>query len=276
MLKSVQTFPKIMAIMNATPDSFFIESRIDSNKSINYTQYKHADIVDIGFESSRPGASPLSEKDELNRLSDILQNVANFEQTLSIDTYKPNVAKLALENCFNMINDIKGGGNNGEMLEIASLFGCPIVLMHMKGNPTIMQNRPFYDDVMDELLLFFENKLELAKRIGVKDNQIILDPGIGFGKNIMDNDTIINRINDLKKLGFPILIGLSRKSFLSIDEDGAEDRLPATLGVTALAVQNGADIIRTHDVEDTYRMLSVINRILQNNNTKKEPAIYEI
>ena len=270
MPNSGYSIPKIMGIMNFTPDSFFSASRIDSDQSINYTQYKHADIVDIGFESSRPGASPLSEKDELNRLSDILQNVANFEQTLSIDTYKPNVAKLALENCFNMINDIKGGGNNGEMLEIASLFGCPIVLMHMKGNPAIMQNRPFYDDVMDELLLFFENKLKLAKDIGVNDNQIILDPGIGFGKNIMDNDTIINCINQLKKLGFPILIGLSRKSFLSIDEDGVEDRLSATLGVTALAVQNGADIIRAHDVEDTYRMLSVITRILQN---KKEESL---
>ena len=146
----------------------------------------------------------------------------------------------------------------------------------MKGNPVTMQNRPFYDDVMDELLCFFENKLELAKEIGINDNQIILDPGIGFGKNIMDNDTIINGINHLKKLGFPILIGLSRKSFLCIDEDGAADRLPATLGVTALAVQNGADIIRTHDVEDTYRMLSVISRIQQSNNIKKGPAIYEI
>ena len=265
-----------MGIMNFTPDSFFIESRIDSNKSINFTQFKHADIVDIGFESSRPGANPLSEKVELNRLSGILENVTKFKQTLSIDTYKPNVAKIALENGFNMINDIMGGGKNGEMLEIASLFGCPIVLMHMQGNPSIMQNRPIYDDVMDELLLYFENKLELAKRIGVKDNQIILDPGIGFGKNIMDNDTIINRINDLKKLGFPILIGLSRKSFLSVDEDCAEARLPATLGVTVLAVLNGADIIRTHDVEDTYRMLSVINRILQNNNENKSQLTYEI
>ena len=126
------------------------------------------------------------------------------------------------------------------------------------------------------MLLFFENKLELAKNIGVKDKQIILDPGIGFGKNIMDNDIIINNINDLKKLGFPILIGLSRKSFLSIDNDGAEDRLPATLGVTALAVQNGADIIRTHDVEDTYRMLSVISRILQGNNIIKCLSTNEI
>lgn len=261
--------PKIMGIMNITPDSFFAESRLDPNQSINYTQFEHADIVDIGFESSRPGAIPLSEKDELIRLFDILENVSNCKQDLSIDTYKPNVAKIALENGFSMINDIMGGGKNGEMLEISSLFDCPIVLMHMKGNPSIMQNRPFYDDVIDELLLFFERKLELANRIGVKDNKIILDPGIGFGKNIIDNDTIINRINDLKELGFPILIGLSRKSFLSIDEDEAEDRLPATLGVTALAAQNGADIIRTHDVEDTYRMLTVISRILQSSKKKE-------
>ena len=276
MTNSISSIPKIMGIMNVTPDSFYPESRSNCNQSINYTQYKYADVVDIGFESSRPGANPLTEKDELNRLTDILINISNFHQTLSIDTYKPSVAKLALENGFNMINDIKGGGANCEMLEIASLFDCPIVLMHMKGNPATMQYRPFYDDVMDELLIFFENKIELAKRIGLKDSQIILDPGIGFGKNIMDNDTIINRINQLKKLGFPILIGLSRKSFLSIDEDVAEDRLPATLGVTALAVQNGADIIRTHDVKDTYKMLSVISRILQSNNIKKESATYEI
>ncbi len=276
MPNSISSIPKIMGIMNVTPDSFYTGSKIGANQLINHQLYQHADIVDIGFESSRPGANPLSEKDELNRLFNFLENVRDFKQTLSIDTYKPHVAKIALENGFNMINDIMGGGKNGEMLEIASLFKCQIVLMHMKGNPAIMQNRPFYDDVMDELLRFFENKLKLAEEIGLNDNQIILDPGIGFGKNIMDNDTIINRINQLKKLGFPILIGLSRKSFLSIDEDVAEDRLPATLGVTALAVQNGADIIRTHDVEDTYRMLSVICRILQSNKLKKEPTTYEI
>ena len=276
MPNSIRSIPKIMGIINFTPDSFFAESRINNNKLINCELYKYADIVDIGFESSRPGANPISEKDELHRLFNILDIIENFEQILSIDTYKPNVAKTALNNGFKMINDIMGGGKNGEMLEIASLYDCPIVLMHMKGNPLIMQDRPFYDDIMDELLLFFENKLELAKRIGIKDNQIILDPGIGFGKNIMDNDIIINRINDLKKFGFPILIGLSRKSFLSINEDGAEDRLPATLGATTLAVQNGADIIRVHDVLDTYRMLSVINRILQINNKKMSLSTYEI
>ena len=273
---SPHSIPNIMGIMNVTPDSFFAETRICSNQKINYSKYEHSDIVDIGFESSRPGAIPLSEQDELNRLFDILEDVLKFKQTLSIDTYKPKVAKTALENGFKMINDITGGGENGAMIEIASLFNCPIILMHMQGNPATMQHRPFYDDVMDELLLFFETKVELAKNIGLQDNQIILDPGIGFGKNIIDNDIIINRINDLKKLGFPILIGLSRKSFLGANEDEPQDRLPATLGVTALAVQNGVDIIRVHDIEDTYRMLLVICRVLHASNNKNNLSTYAI
>ena len=122
MTNLVHSTPKIMGIMNVTPDSFFAESRLGSAQSINYTKYKYADIVDIGFESSRPGANPLSEKDELHRLTDILDNISNFEQTLSIDTYKPNVAKMALENGFNMINDIMGGGKKGEMFEIAAFY----------------------------------------------------------------------------------------------------------------------------------------------------------
>ena len=268
----VGAFPKIMGIINVTPDSFFIKSRLTENHSIDNKIFKHADIVDIGFESSRPGAKPVSEIDELNRLCNTLSNISELKQLLSIDTYKPSVAKFALENGFNMINDIMGGEKDGEMLEIASLYQCPIVIMHMKGTPEIMQNRPFYNDVIDDLLHYFEQKVEFAKKIGLTDNQIILDPGIGFGKRIIDNDTIINRISDLKKIGFPILIGLSRKTFLSIDEDGAEDRLPATLGATALAVQNGADIVRVHDVEQTYTMLSVINRILQNNDQIKKPV----
>jgi dihydropteroate synthase len=164
-----------------------------------------------------------------------------------------------------MINDITGGGRSGKMLEIAALFNCPIVLMHMQGNPLTMQNEPIYDDIMDELKHYFESKIELAKNIGLKDSQIIIDPGIGFGKRIIDNDTIINKLGDLKQFGFPVLIGISRKSFLSIDDDEVEDRLPATLGATALAVKNGADIIRVHDVKENYRMLTVISRIIQRN-----------
>ena len=254
-----------MGILNATPDSFFAESRLVDNSSIAFQKYQHADIVDVGFESSRPGANPISEIDELKRLNDFLKHVPDFRQTLSIDTYKPQVSKFALKNGFNMINDISGGGKSGEMLEIAALFNCPIVLMHMQGNPLTMQNEPIYDDIMYELKHYFESKIELAKNIGLKDSQIIIDPGIGFGKRVIDNDTIINKLGELKQFGFPVLIGISRKSFLSIDDDGVEDRLPATIGATALAVKNGADIIRVHDVKENYRMLTVISRIIQRN-----------
>ena len=267
---------KIMGILNATPDSFFAESRLVDDSLIDFKKYKHADIVDVGFESSRPGANPISEIDELNRLNDFLKNVSNFKQTLSIDTYKPQVGKYALENGFNMINDITAGGKSGKMLEIAALFNCPIVLMHMQGNPITMQNEPFYEDVMDELKHYFESRIELAKNIGLKDSQIIIDPGIGFGKRIIDNDTIINNLGDLKQFGFPVLIGISRKSFLSIDDDGAEGRLSATLGATALAVKNGADIIRVHDVKENYRMLSVISRIIQRKNVNEAISVNEV
>ena len=267
---------KIMGILNATPDSFFAESRLVDDSLIDFKKYKHADIVDVGFESSRPGANPISEIGELNRLNDFLKNVSNFKQTLSIDTYKPQVGKYALENGFNMINDITAGGKSGKMLEIAALFNCPIVLMHMQGNPVTMQNEPFYEDVMDELKHYFESRIELAKNIGLKDSQIIIDPGIGFGKRIIDNDTIINNLGDLKQFGFPVLIGISRKSFLSIDDDGAEGRLSATLGATALAVKNGADIIRVHDVKENYRMLSVISRIIQRKNVNETISVNEV
>ena len=267
---------KIMGILNATPDSFFAESRLVDDSLIDFKKYKHADIVDVGFESSRPGANPISEIDELNRLNDFLKNVSNFKQTLSIDTYKPQVGKYALENGFNMINDITAGGKSGKMLEIAALFNCPIVLMHMQGNPVTMQNEPFYEDVMDELKHYFESRIELAKNIGLKDSQIIIDPGIGFGKRIIDNDTIINNLGDLKQFGFPVLIGISRKSFLSIDDDGAEGRLSATLGATALAVKNGADIIRVHDVKENYQMLSVISRIIQRKNVNEAISVNEV
>jgi len=276
MIKLESNIISIMGIFNSTPDSFFKESRLVDNNPIDLQKYKHADIIDVGFESSRPGANPLSEYDELIRLDNFLSNSTNFKQILSIDSYKPQVAKIALENGFNMINDIKGGGKDGEMLEIAAIFKCPIVLMHMLGNPLTMQIKPYYDNIIDDLKYYFESKIELAKSIGIEENNIIIDPGIGFGKRIIDNDTIINNLGELKQFGVPILIGISRKSFISIEDDCVEDRLAATLGATALAVNNGADIIRVHDVVENYRMLSVVSRIIQRENNNKEMMANEI
>ena len=262
--------PKIMGIMNLTPDSFYPGSRKYFNQPVDFKEYERADIIDIGCESTRPGSHSLKENNEMERLRKILDHISTVKQTLSIDTYKPAIARLALDNGFDMINDIHAGGKNGEMFELAIEYNCQIVLMHMKGKPINMQNQPYYRNVFDEILYFFENKLNMADNIGLKKEQIILDPGIGFGKRIIDNDIIINRIKDIKQLGFPILIGISRKSFLSIDDDSSEDRLATTLGVTAIAINNGADIVRVHDVEETYKMSTIVNRILRNNNINKE------
>ena len=267
---------KIMGILNSTPDSFFMESSLIDENITNLHKYIHADIIDIGFESSRPGANPLPEKDEMIRLDKFLTLSPNFKQILSIDSYKPNVVKRALENGFNMINDIKGGGKDGKMLEIAAIFKCPIVLMHMLGNPATMQIKPYYDNIMDELKHYFETKIEFAKSFGIEESKIIIDPGIGFGKGIIHNDTIINNLGELKQFGVPLLLGISRKSFISIDDDDAEDRLPATLGVTALALKNGVDIIRVHDVVENYRMISVVSRIIQRKKIKENMVINEI
>jgi len=148
--------PKIMGILNLTPDSFYTSSFRDTNQQFSFNQYKNVDIIDIGCESSRPGANPLPEKDELDRLAGFLYYITKIEKTLSIDTYKPAVARFALENGFNMINDINGGGENGEMFEIAAEYDCPIVVMHMKDQPSNMQDHPFYDDIIEELLNYFE------------------------------------------------------------------------------------------------------------------------
>ena len=252
--------PTIMGILNGTPDSFYSASRI-SQSFIQKSKYKNADILDIGFESSRPGAYPVDEVAEINRINDFLDKYPNLHPNMSIDTYKPKVAEIALSNGFKIINDIYGGGKKGEMIEVACAFNVPLVIMHMQGNPQTMQDRPLYDNIIDELLYYFENRIKLCNDIGLNNDQIIIDPGIGFGKSIEDNDRILVNLNKFKIFNVPILIGLSRKSFLKLDNDIAEDRLSRSLGASILAVNNGADIIRTHDIDDTYSMFNILARI---------------
>ena len=263
---------KIMGILNGTPDSFYPKSRIPSNYNFNYNEIKFSDILDIGFESTRPFARPVSESDELNRLNLFLDNFSFNQIPLSIDTYKPRVAERALNNGFTIINDIKGGSENGIMFEIASSFNCEIIVMHMNGEPVNMQNNPKYKNLVDELLKYFDSKLNLALSLGVKEDKIILDPGLGFGKSINDNYTIINSLSAFKQFNLPILVGISRKSFLSIDNDSPQNRLPASLGAAALAVKNGANILRVHDIVETRNMCLIIDKIINNN---KDFIFYE-
>ncbi len=253
----------IMGILNVTPDSFYKNNSIDYiNKNPNFLKY--SDIIDVGCESSRPFSSSIDLNTELKRLSTFIESNNMDEQYLSIDTYKPEVAKFALQNGFSMINDIKSGGDDNAMFHIAAEYDCPLILMHMKGDPSNMQIKPYYENVIDEIISFFEIKLEIAYKCGLRNENIILDPGIGFGKRIEDNDSIILNLSKIKQFELPLLVGLSRKSFLSIDNDEPESRLPSTLAATVLAIQNGANILRVHDVLETYKIIKTIKRINKN------------
>jgi dihydropteroate synthase len=256
----------IMGILNITPDSFYDGGKYLDQKSLKnkFDFLNKSDIIDIGAESSRPGASKVDEITEINRISSILSFLDKKNMYYSIDTYKPNVADFAIKNGFNMINDITGG-SNPKMLKIVSEANIPIILMHMKGKPANMQNNPRYNNIVDDLLSFFENRIEFCLRHGINKKQIIIDPGIGFGKTISDNDKIIRHLNKFKTFDIPILIGLSRKSFLSIKNDKPIDRLEASLAVSSIAINNGADIIRVHDVEKSRLVFSIIDRLINKN-----------
>ncbi len=254
----------VMGILNITPDSFYDGSKYQETDLLKnrFNKLNKLDIVDIGAESSRPGAQPISERDELNRLSKIFDLLENNDKYYSIDTYKPNIARECLKNGFNMINDIKGG-QNLEMLQVASEFSVPIVLMHMQGDPTNMQNSPKYDNIIDELVYFFEKRINKAVKEGINKKQIIIDPGIGFGKTIDQNDTIIRNLSRFKTFNVPILIGASRKSFLTYNSNKPKDRLEASLAVSSIAINNGANIIRIHDIDKSMEVFSIIDRLLK-------------
>ena len=247
-----------MGILNLTPDSFYDgNSNIDVpflNKKIE--TFKYADMIDVGAESTRPFSDTISVDEEINRLSIFMDIKDNLNKTLSIDSYKPEVIKYALDRGFHIINDISGGGEDNANIKLAAKYDVPIIIMHMKGNPKTMQLEPKYDNVIDDILSFFENKIDTMKNsFQLKDEQIIIDPGIGFGKTKEDNYLILENVGKFKQLGFSVLIGLSRKSFLSLGDDKPKDRKSASLAAQSIAISNGANCIRTHDVEETYKTL---------------------
>ena len=256
----------IMGILNITPDSFYDGGKYLDQKNLKnkFDFLNKSDIIDIGAESSRPGAVKVDEVTEIKRISSIIPFLNKKNKYYSIDTYKPNVARFAIKNGFNMVNDITGG-SDPLMLDIVSNANIPIVLMHMQGNPKNMQNNPRYNNIIDDLLSFFETRIESCLKHGISKNQIIIDPGIGFGKTISDNDKIIKYLNKFKIFDIPILIGLSRKSFLSIKNDSPIDRLEASLAISSIAINNGADIIRVHDIEKSRLVFSIIDRLTSRN-----------
>ena len=261
--KHIVKSPTLMGILNVTPDSFSDGGVFyDSPKAIDHALKmveEGADIIDIGGESSRPGAEAVTKENEIERILPVIEGIRRKSDIpLSIDTTKSDVAKVALKAGANMINDISAGRFDPPILEVAASAGVPICMMHMKGDPKTMQQNPLYEDLMGEIKSFLGEAINRAKKAGIKPQDIIIDPGIGFGKTAEDNVNILKELSSLKSLNHTILIGPSRKSFIGkMLGLNVDDRLEATLATLSFAYQNGASIFRVHDVGPAKKYLSM-------------------
>ena len=267
-LKHTRRDTLIMGILNVTPDSFSDGGKfIHLDKALSQAQYMEKngdDIIDIGGESTRPGAISVSVKEEINRTIPVIEEIRKFSNiSISIDTYKSEVAEKALLAGADFINDISGFTFDSRMMEIVKKFDVPVVLMHIKGTPQDMQTNPTYIDVIKDLLEFFSFQINKALDFGIKKVQIIIDPGIGFGKQLNDNFILIRRLKEFSELGFPILIGPSRKSFIGLTLDSPpEYRLEGTLAAVSAGILNGASIVRVHDVKEVKRTVIITDKIM--------------
>lgn len=259
--------PYVMGILNVTPDSFsdggkYINPDVAAEYGIEMID-KGAEMIDIGGESSRPGSESISVEEESNRILSVIQKILleRPNAIISVDTTKNIVASKALQHGATIINDISGFANDIKLVETARKFNASLVIMHMLGNPKTMQQNPEYENVVEEIYDFLRTQSEIALNLGVKN--IFIDPGIGFGKTVENNLEIIQRISDFKSLGFPILIGLSRKSFLGkmLDLD-VENRDVPTAIIETLAIKNGARIIRTHNVEYGVQVCKLLSDLI--------------
>ncbi|MFA3781924.1 dihydropteroate synthase [Melioribacteraceae bacterium 4301-Me] len=267
-----KTFPAkcslVMGIVNVTPDSFSDGGKyFDKNKALAYSLQlleDGADIIDIGGESTRPGSEPISAEEELKRVIPVIESVISKkpDAIISIDTNKSIVAEEACKCGAKIINDTSSFSFDEKILSVVQKYKAALILMHMKGTPKNMQENPYYDEVVSEIYDYLVDKVNIAVKEGIKN--IFIDPGIGFGKRIFDNYEIIKRLNEFKGIGFPIVIGLSRKSFIgkafNLEVDKREE---PTFAAETIAIKNGAKIIRTHNVKNA-KVASKMNYFIEN------------
>ena len=265
----------IMGILNTTPDSFSDGGKFHTFDSALAQARALVDagahILDIGGESSRPFAEPVSEQEELDRTIPVIEAVADeIDVPISIDTVKSGVARAALDAGAAIINDISAFEKDPALADLAAETGAPAILMHMKGTPETMQINPSYDDLMGEITTYLENRVAFALDRGVSRDKIILDPGIGFGKTVGHNLVLIKELHRLTALGFPVLMGPSRKSFIQniLTETTPRKAGPGdprteygTLAACAASLMNGAHIVRVHDVESVFAFTRIIDAI---------------
>jgi dihydropteroate synthase len=224
------------------------------------------DIIDVGGESTRPGSAPVPEEEELKRILPVVKEIIKkFNIPISLDTYKSSIAKAALEEGVSIINDISGLRFDPEMAKTVASTNAGLVIMHIQGKPKTMQEKPVYKNLMKEIKLCLEEGIIMAITSGIPEERIIIDPGIGFGKEFSHNITILKKLNELKTLNKPLLLGLSRKSFIgNILELPVEERLEGSLAASIIAIVNGAELLRTHDIKETRRAVMVAEAIIKN------------
>jgi dihydropteroate synthase len=254
--------PVVMGIVNVTPDSFSDGGlTLDPGAAIAHGRaliQQGAQILDIGGESTRPGAQPVSEREELRRVVPVLEGLRDAGARLSIDTSKAAVAAAALDAGASLVNDVTALRGDPEMAALVAERGCGVCLMHMLGEPRTMQRDPRYGDVVDDVKAFLAARLAFALERGIAEERVWLDPGIGFGKTIDHNLTLLARLRELVELGRPIVVGTSRKGFLgAITGRAAGERVPGTIATNVLALAGGASVFRVHDVAQAHDALAV-------------------
>lgn len=256
--------PIVMGILNLTPDSFFdggkYANELDILQNVEKMLHDGATIIDIGAVSSKPNANEISEEEEYHRLIPKLKSIVkHFPDTIiSIDTFRSEIAKQAIENGASIINDIYAATYDEQILRVCAKYNIPIILMHMQGNPKTMQLQPTYDDVSIDVIRFFIERLEFCKQQGVND--MIVDVGFGFGKSLEHNYTLLKNLASFKLLGKLILAGISRKSMIyKLLDTSPEFALNGTSALNMLALQNGANILRVHDVKEAMECIKIYN-----------------
>lgn len=260
--------PCVMGILNITPDSFY-----DGGKYLMEGDWlgqtaqmitEGATLIDVGACSSKPGAADISEEDELERLIKVIKSIRKHfpEVLISVDTFRAKVAQKAVEEGANIINDISGGTMDAAMYATVAKLNVPYILMHIQGTPKTMQQQPIYTNVVNEVYAFFENKLRELTQMGV--SKIIIDPGFGFGKTLEHNYSLLKQLNKFTALGVPILVGISRKSMVyKLLDTSPDNALNGTTVVNTIAIQNGAKILRVHDVKAANEVIKIADYILK-------------
>ena len=257
----------IMGILNVTPDSFsdggqFLKVENAFTHSVKMIE-EGADIIDIGGESTKPFADPVSTDEELSRVIPVIEKIrSEYDILISIDTTKSKVAEEAITAGANIINDVSAMEIDENMLQVAKNYNSPIVMMHMKGIPKNMQNNPTYDHLITEIKDYLSSRVKCAINAGIDKKNIIIDPGIGFGKSVEHNFEIIKNLDSFVELGFPVLLGASRKSFIGLTLNVEEkDRLEGSIAANVIGLQKGAKIFRVHDVLAAKKSLIIANKI---------------